>query len=71
MPEISKCLEESPRGSKVVKTLKKMNNKTNNGKLNKSRTLLSSSADNIPLAPHNYTHYTQTRSSIIVNDDLW
>ena len=29
MPKNSKCLEESLRGSKVVKNLKKMNNKTN------------------------------------------
>ena len=29
MPKNSKCLEESLPGSKVVKNLKKMNNKTN------------------------------------------
>ena len=29
MPKISKCLEESLRGSKNVKNLKKMENKTN------------------------------------------
>lgn len=72
MPKNSKCLEESLPASKVVKNLKKMKNSAFVWweQLNKSRTLLSSSADNILLDPYNYSHYIQTRS-ILVNDDLW